>query len=379
MILTSYFANYRNFPKNRRPISISRYSPKWFKGEEAKELAPLPELLSDYKEGLVNDKEYEERYRKEVLSKLDPKEIVKKYADAVFLCYETPDEFCHRQIVSKWLKESGIESEELDKNKLTKIAVIGSRTFNDYSTASFYLKKLINNYHNVKLISGGATGADSIAEQFAKENNIEIEIYKPNWELHGKSAGFKRNYEIWDNADIGIAFWDGESKGTEHSFEISFNQGKDLFIYNEKIKGFQPREIKKDILKIKDKYNVICFTANSIVKKDGALVMGAGNAKAFRDKFSGIDKKFGSVSQNFGFKVIEFNGVKIGAFQTKVNYKDPSTKEIISNSVKELKRYIKENPRERIALCYPGISNGGLTKEEVRPLLKGLKVDLFYL
>jgi uncharacterized protein YeaO (DUF488 family) len=241
MILTSYFANHRNYPKNRRPISISRYSPKWFNGEEAKELAPSAKLLSDYKEELVDDKEYETIYREETLSKLNPKEIAKKYTDAILLCYETPDDFCHRQIVSQWLKENGIESEELKKENITKIAVVGSRDFTDYNTASFYLKRLINNYHHVKLVSGGAKGADFIAEQFAKENNIDIEIYKADWELHGKSAGFKRNFDIWNNADLGIAFWDGISKGTEHSFQISFDQNKKLFIYNEKIGVFQPR------------------------------------------------------------------------------------------------------------------------------------------
>jgi hypothetical protein len=107
--------------------------------------------------------------------------------------------------------------------------------------------------------------------------------------------------------------------------------------------------------------------------------MGTGNAKAFRDNFPGLDKRFGSVSQNFGFEVVMFGDAYIGAFQTKINYKDPSTTEIIKNSVLKLKDWMSKNPDKSVALCYPGISNGGLTKELVRPLLKGLNVDLFYI
>jgi hypothetical protein len=36
------------------------------------------------------------------------------------------------------------------------------------------------------------------------------------------------------------------------------------------------------------------FTANSIVKQDGKLIMGAGCAKSVRDTYSGIDKMFGN-------------------------------------------------------------------------------------
>lgn len=50
MILTSYFANHRKFPKDRKTVSISRFSPKWFEPDEKDlDLAPSKELLLDYK------------------------------------------------------------------------------------------------------------------------------------------------------------------------------------------------------------------------------------------------------------------------------------------------------------------------------------------
>jgi len=48
-------------------------------------------------------------------------------------------------------------------------AVIGSRGFDDYKTMCDELSK----YNLTKIVSGGADGADNLAERYAKENNYE--------------------------------------------------------------------------------------------------------------------------------------------------------------------------------------------------------------
>ena len=52
-----------------------------------------------------------------------------------------------------------------------------------------------------------------------------------------------------------------------------------------------------DILspKVLQKADAICFTSNGIVKKDGKLIMGAGVAKQFRDRFFGLDQESGAL------------------------------------------------------------------------------------
>jgi predicted Rossmann fold nucleotide-binding protein DprA/Smf involved in DNA uptake len=55
-----------------------------------------------------------------------------------------------------------------------KIAVIGSRDFNDYDFLSESLKFLSS---NDTIISGGARGADSLAERYAKENQINFVVF----------------------------------------------------------------------------------------------------------------------------------------------------------------------------------------------------------
>ena len=107
-----------------------------------------------------------------------------------------------------------------------KIAVIGSRNFNDYEL----VKTTLSTLNITLLVSGGAKGADSLGERYATENNIETLIFKPDWEKHGKAAGMIRNTDIINNADTVIAFWDGESKGTKDSITKAEKKNKNIII-----------------------------------------------------------------------------------------------------------------------------------------------------
>ena len=107
-----------------------------------------------------------------------------------------------------------------------KIAVIGSRTFNDYEL----VKETLSTFTISLLVSGGAKGADSLGERYANENNIETLIFKPDWKKHGPAAGPLRNTDIVNNADTIIAFWDGESRGTKDSITKAEKLGKEVII-----------------------------------------------------------------------------------------------------------------------------------------------------
>ena len=230
MIHTSYFANIKNL-SGRNLVSISNITPQWAEvHKEYKELAPSKSILYAYKNKEIDEIIYTERYKKEILSRLDPHKVYKDLEGSVLLCYEKRGDFCHRNIVAEWLQSYGYKVKEIEKH--ANIAVIGSRGFSDRKTAFYLLDKLTSNYETVSIVSGGAAGADSIAEEYAKERDFEILVFPAEWDKYGKSAGYIRNNTIWDNADIGIAFWDGQSKGTAHSFGIAKSQKKKLFVYN---------------------------------------------------------------------------------------------------------------------------------------------------
>ena len=40
-----------------------------------------------------------------------------KSDEFALICYEKPSDFCHRHLVSEWLKERGFDIEEWDYNK----------------------------------------------------------------------------------------------------------------------------------------------------------------------------------------------------------------------------------------------------------------------
>lgn len=106
------------------------------------------------------------------------------------------------------------------------VAVVGSRTFNDY----ILLCKTLDQYTIKKIVSGGAKGADSLAELYAKKKNIETIIFYPDWNKYGRAAGPIRNKLIVSASDIVIAFWDGKSKGTASSIGLAKKIKKKLIV-----------------------------------------------------------------------------------------------------------------------------------------------------
>ena len=116
-----------------------------------------------------------------------------------------------------------------------RIIVAGGRDFSDLS----YLKTALDNievglgdddlFH---LVSGTARGADRLAEQWASQKGLGISRYPADWNTHGKSAGYKRNVEMADNADALVAFWDGKSKGTQHMINIASKKNLLVQVFN---------------------------------------------------------------------------------------------------------------------------------------------------
>lgn len=102
-----------------------------------------------------------------------------------------------------------------------RIGIVGSRTFNDLQL----VRNTIDPEGIILVVSGGAKGADSLAEQFAAENNIPTLVFKPEWKKYGYTAGFIRNTTIVENSDHIYAFWDGSSRGTMDTVNKARAQG----------------------------------------------------------------------------------------------------------------------------------------------------------
>ena len=123
MIYTSYFDNLKNLPKNIIPISICGQAPDWYIGRQYKKLAPKYKFFMEWKENKDNNY-YIKCFNEQVLDKLDPEKVAYELLittsgakpDVCLLCYEKPNEFCHRHLVAKWLDDNGFKCEEWSNN-----------------------------------------------------------------------------------------------------------------------------------------------------------------------------------------------------------------------------------------------------------------------
>jgi len=106
-----------------------------------------------------------------------------------------------------------------------KIIIAGSRNFNDYNLLKSSCDNLLTQFTNIEIVSGTARGADKLGEKYARERGYDIKEFPANWDKHGKSAGYIRNDEMAQYADMLIAFWDGTSKGTKHMIDLANKRG----------------------------------------------------------------------------------------------------------------------------------------------------------
>ena len=110
------------------------------------------------------------------------------------------------------------------KKPIFRIIIAGGRDFTNYSLLKEKIDNIISDKrktHQIYIVSGKARGADSLGEKYANENGLNIMEFPADWDKHGRSAGYKRNLEMAENADALIAFWDGESQGTKHMIDIA--------------------------------------------------------------------------------------------------------------------------------------------------------------
>ena len=117
---TSCFKKYTG----KNGVAICLYPPRNWTGVCFFPLAPDKQTFNNIKAGKITETEYEQLYIKNILSKLDIKEVYEKFKDSVLLCYENPGEFCHRRIVAKYIEDKlgiivpewNIKDEEIKTN-----------------------------------------------------------------------------------------------------------------------------------------------------------------------------------------------------------------------------------------------------------------------
>ncbi len=106
-----------------------------------------------------------------------------------------------------------------------KVAVIGSRSIG-YVDLEKYLPPETD-----EIVSGGAKGVDSCARRYAIEHGIKLTEFLPDYGRYGRGAPLRRNDEIVAYAEMVLAFWDGESTGTQYVVKKCRAMGREVKVY----------------------------------------------------------------------------------------------------------------------------------------------------
>ncbi len=106
-----------------------------------------------------------------------------------------------------------------------KVAILGSRSISKFDHLDCVLPPDVD-----EIVSGGAKGADSIGEKFARENSIKLTVFFPDYKKYGRRAPIVRNKLIAEYADYAIILWDGVSKGAKSSIDLFEALGKQPFV-----------------------------------------------------------------------------------------------------------------------------------------------------
>jgi DNA-binding MurR/RpiR family transcriptional regulator len=101
------------------------------------------------------------------------------------------------------------------------VAIVGNRTGWTQYDVSKNLFKLLE--LNDTIISGGAEGVDTFAQEFAKEFGLKIIILYPNPMITSPQRYYERNQDIVDMADKVIAF---QNKPYRSGTQSTINRAK---------------------------------------------------------------------------------------------------------------------------------------------------------
>lgn len=106
-----------------------------------------------------------------------------------------------------------------------KILVCGGRDYSDQEKVNEVLNIMHNANPVTTIVHGDATGADTLANNWAKGAGVNVVAYPADWKTYGKSAGPIRNEKMLNeqNPDLVLAFPGG--KGTEHMMKIAKEKG----------------------------------------------------------------------------------------------------------------------------------------------------------
>jgi cephalosporin hydroxylase len=91
---------------------------------------------------------------------------------------------------------------------MVRVLACGGRSFEDYALLAITMESIRETRGISSLIAGGARGADTLAEEWARARGIECSVLRADWIGRGRAAGPIRNQRMLDEGkpDLVVAF-----------------------------------------------------------------------------------------------------------------------------------------------------------------------------
>jgi hypothetical protein len=111
---------------------------------------------------------------------------------------------------------------------MTHLLVTGSRSITDEALVVYALEQTLHDLGGTvaRLIHGGAAGVDTLAGKWAERRGIPTSVVRPHFDQgRGNRAYLERDAAMVDMATHVVAIWDGQSRGTQYTFEYARTKG----------------------------------------------------------------------------------------------------------------------------------------------------------
>lgn len=139
--------------------------------------------------------------------------------------------------------------------------------------------------------------------------------------------------------------------------------------------------------------DLLYVTTNAVLDRHGRLVMGRGAARRAAELWPELPALFGEMlrtlfgpGRDYGLLTLPedcrpagapLGHTRLGAFQTKRDWRDPSDLGLIRQSAQLLVGVARLRPEWRIAVNFPGRGHGRLDEAVVAPLLESWPDNIF--
>ena len=112
-----------------------------------------------------------------------------------------------------------------------RVIIAGSRSIKHGWMVSLAIKQARQQgIDPIEIVSGGAKGVDTLAEQWAARHDIPCQVMLADWDRYGRGAGMIRNRAMSEQAEALIAVWDGKSTGTEDMIRLMKQADKPVYV-----------------------------------------------------------------------------------------------------------------------------------------------------